>query len=145
MNYETVALVRASWKKVEAIGPSAAALFYENLFAVDPGLRSLFKGDMRQQGDKLTQMIGVAVDKLDDLPALVPALATLAKRHVDYGVREAHYQTVGNALLKTLGQGLAEDFTPAVREAWTEVYGLIAEVMTRAARQPNSETGIRAA
>jgi methyl-accepting chemotaxis protein len=145
MNDETISLVRKSWKRVETIGPSAAALFYENLFAADPGLRELFKGDMQQQGDKLTQMIGLAVDKLDDLPTLVPALETLAKRHVDYGVREAHYQAVGNALLKTLGQGLAEDFTPPVREAWTEVYGLIAEVMTSAARQPNSETRVGAA
>lgn len=138
MNDETVALVRGSWKKVEAIAPVAAALFYENLFAADPDLKSLFKSDMKQQGDKLMQMIGVAVDKLDDLPTLVPALETLAKRHVSYGVKAAHYQTVGNAMLKTLGQGLAEDFTPPVRDAWTQVYGLIADVMIGAAERPSA-------
>jgi hemoglobin-like flavoprotein len=138
MNDDTVALVRESWKKVEAIAPVAAALFYENLFAADPGLRSMFKGDMQQQGGKLTQMISVAVDKLDDLPTLVPALESLARRHADYGVTAPQYQTVGDALLKTLGQGLAQDFTPAVRDAWTQVYGLIAEVMIAATRRPST-------
>ena len=136
MNDETVTLVRSSWKKVETIAPTAAALFYENLFAADPGLRPLFKGDMKRQGDKLMQMIGVAVGKLDDLPGLVPVLQALAQRHAGYGVQEAHYDTVGAALLKTLGQGLADDFTPPVRQAWTEVYGAIAGVMVAAARSP---------
>jgi hemoglobin-like flavoprotein len=79
-------------------------------------------------------MIGAAIDKLDDLPALVPVLESLAQRHAGYGVRESHYQTVGAGLLKTLGQGLGDDFTPAVRDAWARVYGLIAEVMVSAAR-----------
>ena len=38
--------------------------------------------------------------------------------------------TVGAALLKTLGQGLGEDFTPATRQAWTDVYGVMTTVMT---------------
>ena len=136
MDQPTTELVRHSWKRVEAIAPTAAALFYDNLFAADPALKPLFKSDMTQQGERLMKMIGAAVDKLDDLPTLVPVLEGLARRHVGYGVREAHYQTVGAALLKTLGQGLGEDFTPPVREAWTQVYGLITAVMVAAAREP---------
>jgi hemoglobin-like flavoprotein len=40
--------------------------------------------------------------------------------------------------LKTLGQGLGDAFTPAVREAWARVYGLIAAVMVAAAREPHA-------
>ena len=130
LEQETVALVQQSWKKVAAIAPQAAALFYQNLFEADPRLRSLFKGDMDQQGMKLMQMIGAAVGKLNDLKTLVPILQGLGQRHAGYGVEIAHYQTVGAALLKTLGQGLGEEFTPEVKSAWTSVYGVMAEVMT---------------
>jgi len=133
MNTDTITLVRQSWAKVVPIAPQAAALFYQNLFAAEPALRPLFKGDITEQGHKLTQMLGAAVSKLDDVDTLVPILQSLAKRHVGYGVKQAHYDTVGAALLKTLEQGLGDDFTPPVREAWAAVYGLVADVMTQAA------------
>jgi nitric oxide dioxygenase len=53
---------------------------------------------------------------------------------VGYGVQEEHYATVGSALLQTLEQGLGEDFTPPVRQAWTAVYGVVAGVMIAAAK-----------
>lgn len=134
MQKETIALVQGSWKQVQPIAPQAAELFYQNLFAADPSLRILFKGDMQSQGEKLMQMITAAVNKLHDLDALVPVLQGLGKRHGDYGVRDEHYGTVGGALLKTLGQGLGPAFTPEVQAAWTEVYGLMASVMKSAVR-----------
>jgi hemoglobin-like flavoprotein len=50
MDSSTIQLVQGSWKKVEAIGPQAAALFYQNLFEADPTLKPLFKGDLTAQG-----------------------------------------------------------------------------------------------
>lgn len=133
MNPNTITLVQESWKKVAAIAPQAAALFYQNLFAADPALKSLFKGDMTDQGKKLMQMIGAAVGKLNDLDTLVPILQSLGSRHDTYGVQEAHYQTVGAALLQTLEQGLGAEFTSEVAAAWSSVYGVMADVMLSAA------------
>jgi len=134
MQQDTIRLVQDSWQKVAGMGPPAAALFYDNLFAADPALRKLFKGDMQEQGKKLLQMINLAVSKLDDLDTLVPALQNLAKRHVGYGVKDEHYDTVGAALLKTLGQGLGPDFNPPVQAAWTAVYGTMSDVMRAASK-----------
>lgn len=141
MNAETISLVQESWRRVEAIAPQAAALFYQNLFAADPGLRLLFRGDMKEQERKLMQMLGSAVNKLHDLDRLLPVLQDLARRHVGYGVQESDYATVGAALIKTLGQGLGADFTADVRLAWTTVYGVMSEVMIRAARSGAREPG----
>jgi len=58
----------------------------------------------------------------------------LGKRHAGHGEKEAHYATVGAALLRTLGQGLGTAFTPAVKAAWTEVYGVMAQVMQDAGK-----------
>jgi nitric oxide dioxygenase len=41
--------------------------------------------------------------------------------------------TVGGALLWALEQGLGADFTPQVKQAWAETYGLLAGVMQEAA------------
>lgn len=134
MHADTIPLVQSTWTQVAAIAPQAAALFYSNLFEADPALKPLFKGDMTQQGQKLMQMIGAAVGKLNELDSLVPVLQNLAKRHVGYGVQASHYDTVGAALLKTLQQGLGDAFTPAVKSAWAEVYGLMASVMLDASK-----------
>lgn len=127
-------LVQTTWKKVIPIADTAAELFYGRLFELDPDIRPLFKGDMKQQGQKLTDMITVAVDGLDDLDAIVPAVQALGVRHAGYGVVESHYDTVGTALLWTLEQGLGEAFTSEVRDAWATVYGLLADTMKEAAR-----------
>ncbi|MFZ3184064.1 MAG: globin family protein [Pseudomonas sp.] len=134
MQQHTITLVQDSWQQVAAIAPQAAELFYQNLFDADPSLKPLFKGEMPEQGKKLMQMIGAAVGKLNDLPALVPILQGLGKRHAGYGVEDSHYQTVGAALLKTLDQGLGADFTEEVKNAWTAVYTVMADVMVAAAK-----------
>ncbi len=126
-------LVQDSFAKVLPIADQAAALFYQNLFTRDPSLKPLFKGDISEQGRKLMQMIGVAVAGLENLDTIVPAVQALGRRHVDYGVKAEHYDTVGAALIETLAQGLGEAFTPEVKGAWVEVYGVLATTMKDAA------------
>lgn len=134
MTPETIRLVQSSWAKVTPIAPQAAAIFYDELFTRDPAVKKLFKGDMVKQGEKLMQMIGIAVSKLTEPAVLIPALQALGKRHVAYGVVDSHYATVGAALLATLEKGLGSEFTPEVKAAWTAVYGVMADVMTAAAK-----------
>jgi len=133
MTPETKKLVQDSFAKVAPIADQAAALFYQNLFTADPSLKSLFKGDMVEQGKKLMKMIATAVNGLDRLEAIVPAVQDLGRRHVKYGVTSAHYDTVGAALIQTLAQGLGPAFTPEVKDAWITVYGVLASTMKDAA------------
>lgn len=128
-------LVQATWAQVTPIAAQAGALFYDRLFALDPELRPLFKGDVAQQAGKLMTMINTAVAGLDGLDRLVPAVMDLGRRHVGYGVRDAHYDTVGAALLWTLEQGLGDAFTAEVKDAWAAVYGVLADVMKQGAAQ----------
>jgi hemoglobin-like flavoprotein len=79
--------------------------------------------------------IGFAVASLDKLPELVPVVQELGRRHVGYGVRDEHYDTVAQALLWTLDKGLGSDFTPEVKDAWVAVYSVLADTMKQAARQ----------
>ena len=126
-------LVQTTWAQVEPISETAGMMFYGRLFELDPDVRPLFQTDMQEQSRKLVQMITVAVTGLNRLEQIVPSVRALGRRHADYGVRKEHYETVGAALLWTLDQGLGDDFTPEVREAWTETYALLAGVMKEAA------------
>lgn len=129
-----IGLVRETFALVQPIAPQAAELFYANLFAADPSLRTLFRGDMEHQGERLMAMIGNAVGLLERPQVLLPVLRSLGARHGAYGVDASHYGTVGGALLKTLGQGLGAAFTPDAQQAWTVCYGVIAETMQAGAR-----------
>ena len=135
MQDQQIQLVRSTFALVEPIAPQAAALFYGHLFTADPSLRTLFRGDMAHQGQRLMTMIGSAVRLLDKPDALMPVLRSLGARHVGYGVVDAHYATVGGALLLTLAQGLGEAFTAEVRAAWTAMYGLVSRTMIEASHQ----------
>ena len=126
-------LIRDTWAQVTPIADEAARLFYERLFQLDPALRRLFaRTDMPAQRRNLVQTLAVVVKGIDTLDALVPAVEALGRRHAGYGVRPAHYATVGQALLDTLALGLGDAFTPEAREAWAEAYGMLADVMIAA-------------
>ncbi len=80
--------------------------------------------------------LAVVVGGLNNLEDLVPVVQDLGIRHIAYGVKPEHYDTVGGALLWALEQGLGEAFTPEVKAAWTEVYTVLATTMKDAAAQP---------
>ncbi len=134
-----IKLVQDSFAKVESGPADTAAVFYDRLFDIAPDLKPLFKGDMKAQGRKLMTMIKTAVNGLDDVGALIPALEDLGRRHVGYGVRDADYDTVGAALLWTLEKGLGDDFTGEARDAWSTVYTLLAWIMTGAGAEDTEE------
>ncbi len=133
MTPEQMQLVQTSWTKVEPIASQAAELFYGRLFELDPSLRALFKGDMQAQGAKLMRAITLVVRGLEQLDVLAPTLRALGRRHVGYGVKNSHYDTVGVALLWTLAQSLGSAFTPATSAAWAEAYNVLATVMKEGA------------
>ena len=129
MDQEQQRLVRASFAKVAPIAHTAAAMFYQRLFATDPTVRSLFKGDIMVQGRLLMTMLATAVENVHQLDQILPAVRELGRRHAGYGVKAADYDTVAGALLGTLEQALGPEFTPAVRDAWVAYYQALAGEM----------------
>ena len=135
MTPEKIKMVQDSFAKVAPIAETAADIFYDRLFETAPQVRSMFPSDMSGQKGKLMQMLGTAVNGLNDLDALVPAVQDLGRRHVGYGTKPEHYEVVGSSLLFTLEKGLGDDWNPELAEAWTETYGLLSKVMIDAAAE----------
>jgi hemoglobin-like flavoprotein len=126
---DQVQIIKSTFAQVLKIKEKAGLLFYERLFAIAPETKPLFKGDIAEQSRKLMDTLALAIGMLRDMPTLVQTLQALARRHVKYGVKDEHYDTVGVALLWTLEQGLGPAFTPKAREAWTALYGAVAKIM----------------
>jgi nitric oxide dioxygenase len=145
MTPEQASLVQGSVSLVTPIADEAGVLFYQCLFRLDPALRALFPRDIREQSQKLMQMLAVAVRSLDNLESIVPALYALGRRHVAYGVTEKDFDTVATALLWTLETGLGPRFTPEVREAWVAVYTLLVTAMLEGMRQEHADLSRAAA
>jgi hemoglobin-like flavoprotein len=135
MTPDNIKLVQESFRKVVPIAGTAADLFYDRLFEIAPELRHMFPQDLREQKKKLIGMLATAVNNLHHFDQIRPAVEELGRRHLGYGVADEHYKPVGEALLWTLEQGLGKDFTPAVKEAWTQAYLAVADTMKLAARR----------
>lgn len=133
MDNNQIKLVQQSFAKVEPIAEKAAEIFYVELFKLDPSLKFLFKSDMKEQGKKLMASISMVVKSLNDLGKILPAVEEMARRHVGYGVKAQDYETVGRALITTLGIGLGPSFTEEVKNAWIAAYSNLSGAMIKAA------------
>jgi nitric oxide dioxygenase len=129
MTDKQIQLVKESWQHVVPISDVAGDLFYNRLFEVAPSVRSMFKGDLKQQARKLMGMLSMIVTKLDKLETLLDEIKMLAQRHDKYGAKPAHYQVVGECLIWTLATGLGEKWNKETEESWVAAYTILSGAM----------------
>jgi hemoglobin-like flavoprotein len=111
-----------------------AALFYDRLFTLAPGVRPLFHNRLSIQEEKFTLMLVMLRDSLGRLDNLVSVVWQSGRNHKLYGAESAHYEVVGEVLLWALGEKLGpESLTEEVRAAWQEFYSLLSLIMQEAA------------
>jgi len=133
MTPEQRILLRHSFEKLVPMPKQFGRAFYERLFELDPSLRALFKGDLDRQASMLANALTLAVVQLTEDGRIPPTIRELGRRHGDYGVADASYDTFGEALAWTFEQRLGEEFTPKLRAAWNEAYRALAAAMRQAA------------
>ena len=81
MTPHQIHLVRSSFAPLQPLAATVAQAFYAQLFTRDPALRTLFRGgDMGEQGARLMQMLGAAIELLDRPASLTPVLLKLGRR-----------------------------------------------------------------
>jgi len=126
-------LVQTSWQQLVPQAEVVAQLFYRRLFEIAPSLRSMFQHEISEQEQKLVAMLDTVVRNLHQTERLLPAVRSLGRRHVTYGVGAEHYTIVASALLWTLEQRLGELLDEPTRAAWIAAYTLLATTMQEAA------------
>ena len=130
MTQEQVKLIKESWDRVLQLDQAVVGqLFYDRLFETAPQVKSLFRAPVTEQSKKLLAMISYVISRLDRLPDISSELEKLAKRHVQYGVKDEHYAIVGSALLWSLKVALGPRWDNELKQAWTTCYETLAGAM----------------
>lgn len=128
MEATTIDLLAMSFARVSANKADAASIFYARLFTTAPQLRSLFRGDLEEQKQKLMTSLAEIVDFYRIGVHQERYGAGLGEQH---GVQKAHFEAVGDALIFTLAQILGDDFTLQIRSAWITAYSEVSASMLR--------------
>lgn len=122
-------LIRESLGLVRARLLPASTQFYDNLFAMSPDMRALFRSDIAGQGMRFMTTLTTIAELVDDPDELAAEIDVLARAHRGIGVRSEHFEPMGAALLVTLGETLGPAFTCEVRAAWRAAYNDFAAMM----------------
>ena len=124
-----IARVQATFDRLWPTANDTAERFYALLFESAPHLRVLFHGDPADQRRKFMSTLAVLVGSLDGKDKLFSAARTLARQHVDYGVKAAHYPALGAALMGALESRLGDEWNAETAAAWSRVFQLLTRHM----------------
>jgi hemoglobin-like flavoprotein len=129
-----IVLAKTTFALVHTVADLTARFFYERLFELSPEARMLFTGNMQHQRRKFMATLSFIVESLDQPQTLSATARRLGREHARYGILDAHYAVVGDALLWALEQALGPAYTPEVDRTWAKIYSLLAELMKEGAR-----------
>ncbi|KAG3260626.1 neuroglobin [Ictidomys tridecemlineatus] len=124
-------LIRQSWRAV-----SRSPLEHGTVLFARDALQGLGGGEegigkVAVPGGRVMLVIDTAVTNVEDLSSLEEYLAGLGRKHRAVGVKLSSFSTVGESLLYMLEKCLGPAFTPAMRAAWSQLYGLVVAAMSR--------------
>lgn len=106
-----------------------AGIFYGKLFEQNPELRHLFDSDMSSQYNKLMDTLNQVIMYVDSPEVWLTEIKGLAMRHLDYQVKQGHYDLVGKALLHTLQLALPDSWDAETELAWRNCYSELSSIM----------------
>jgi len=106
--------------------------FYQRLFEVAPGVRALFPDDLKKQKAALKGALVLAVSNLRSPDTLMPTLADMGKRHVDYGAAPEHYPVVRDVMLEVMAEEIP-GWNDEAHDAWTAALNAVATAMIEGA------------
>lgn len=114
-------------------GDAVPLFFYSDLFLRHPETRDLFPVSMVSTRDRLVYALARIVSQADNLDELEGFLQSLGRDHRKFGALADHFPAVGTSLLATLAHFNGPSWTPGLAEDWKAAYGLVAQIMIKAA------------
>lgn len=105
------------------------ALFYDHLFATEPDLRAMFRGDMALQRQHFAAALAVILRNLTMLDVLTEPLRQLGANHAAIGVKPYQYPVVRDALIFAMSRTLADRWTPDLADDWRELIDNVSRIM----------------
>lgn len=131
LDSKTIEIIKSTVPVLQEKGVDITKYFYKTMFANNPEVKPMFDMDKQESGAQpiaLANAILAAAKNIDNLEAIMPAVQSIGKRHVEVGVLADHYPIVGKNLLIAIKDMLGDAATDEVMQAWEKTYGVLAEV-----------------
>lgn len=126
-------LLLESWQRLEPHADQLATVFFDRLFELAPESRRLFSGStLESQFLRFAYMLVELVALHDEPHKMLLATAQIGQRLSSYGIADAHYLAVSQAIGAMLTHAPEACATPESRAAWHEAYDLLTAIMRRA-------------
>ena len=131
LSASSAAVIAATAAVVAKHAEQITARFYPRMLTERPELLRVFNLANQATGEQsralAASVVAYAVQLIDpDAPSFDHVMTRIAGKHVTLGIRPEQYTIVGHHLLAAVGEVLGAAVTPAVADAWAEVYWLFA-------------------
>lgn len=129
---QQIELVKATVPVLREHGVALTSHFYKRMLSHNPELMQVFNMGHQRAGFQQQALAGAVLayaENIENLPALLGAVAHIANKHVSVGIRAEHYPIVGKHLLASIKEVLGDAATPELIDAWTAAYMQLADVL----------------
>lgn len=127
-------LLLDSWQRLEPHADRLATVFFDRLFELTPASRRLFAGStLESQFVQFAYMLVELVALHDEPHTRLLASEEIRRLLSRYGIADAHYLAVSQAISGMLTHAAEACATPESRAAWQEAYDVLTAIIRRAA------------
>lgn len=129
---QQIELVKATVPVLREHGVALTSHFYKRMLSHNPELMQVFNMGHQRAGFQQQALAGAVLayaENIENLPALLGAVAHIANKHVSVGIRGEHYPIVGKHLIASIKEVLGDAATPELIDAWTAAYMQLADVL----------------
>ncbi len=128
LDQRTKELINSTIPALKDRGEEITKVFYHKLFKRYPEVKGMFDMEKQANGTQpkaLALAVLNAARNIENLDRIAASINSIAKVHVNLGVKPEHYPLVGECLLAAIKEVLNP--TDEVLEAWAKGYGIIAD------------------
>lgn len=129
---QQIELVKATVPVLREHGVALTSHFYKRMLSHNPELMQVFNMGHQRAGFQQQALAGAVLayaENIENLPALLGAVAHIANKHVSVGIRAEHYPIVGKHLIASIKEVLGDAANPELIDAWTAAYMQLADVL----------------
>ncbi|NDR59576.1 globin domain-containing protein [Aliiruegeria sabulilitoris] len=134
---QVIKSVRESFDELRPYLEPTSLQFYEALFERAPELRGLFREDLRAQGMRFMNTLGLILADMEHPGEPSVDYAELGKLHSTLGIHKTHFEPMQEALIDTLRATTGERLTPELEAAWRESFAAFADKLIAAGNIPD--------
>ncbi|MFV0358342.1 globin domain-containing protein [Tropicimonas sp.] len=122
LSEQEIARIKQSFDDLEPNLEPTSVHFYEELFVRAPHMRSLFREDLKGQGMRFMNTLGLILDNMVD-PDTVPVnYEELGRMHRVLGIKRGDFAPMEDALIASLAFKLGDGFDGELETLWRAAY-----------------------